>query len=399
MREIMSNTQIEIRPRRNPRAGFSLIELMVAALIFTIVSGAAFSLLAQHQPIFNQQQNLAEVNIALRNAVAQMELDIANAGANYYSSVNIPNYPVGVVITNNVQASGDCRTGTPLQFSTNCFDQMAIITADINTPPTTPSNSTGACATTKNATNSTAYLAPTGSATTGYGSGAAGLTAATAAAAKYHYTSSTNADQLLFVKNDGSLYTTAKLTAATTTGTIAGNYYVLVTFGGTDTTTPGLNTSANDPYGMSTHDNSLLTDSFCSTNLDYVLRIVPITYSVDLSTPTNPTLLRKVAGQTQTIAQQTLATQIIGFKIGASLFNNVSDTDTTTYSFDASTYNNGTSVPYNYTLVRSVMVSLIGRTNPNPGPSYVFRNSFDSGPYEVQGVSVVVNPRNMSMSD
>jgi len=399
MKQIMLNKWLDPEPQRRRDAGFTLVELLIAVAMFTVISGAAFSLLAQHQPIFNQQQNLAEVNIALRNAVAQMELDVANAGANYYSSVNIPNYPVGVVITNNVQASGDCRSGTPLVYSTNCFDQMAIITADINTLPTTPSNSTGACASTKSASTSTAYLAPTGSPTTGYGAGAGGLAAATAAAANYKYNSGTNPDQLLFVKNDGSLYTTAKLAAATATATIGTNYFVKVTFGGTDTTTPGLNTAANDPYGMSTHDNSLLTDSFCSTNVDYVLRIVPITYKVDLTTPSNPTLLRTVAGQTQTISQQTLATQIIGFKIGASLFNNVNDTDTTTYGFDASSYNNGSSVPYNFTLVRSVMVSLIGRTNPNPGPNYVFQNSFDGGNYEIQGVSVVINPRNMSMTD
>ncbi len=399
----MKNSRIHYcaASRRGAReAGFTMVELLVAAAIFMIISAAAFSLMAQHQPIFNQQQNLAEVNIALRNAVAQMELDIANAGANYYSSVNIPNYPVGVVITNNVQVStGDCRTGTPLVYSTNCFDSMAIITADINTPPTTPSNSTGACMSTSSAGNSTAYLAPAATPTTGYGSGAGGLALATAAAANYKYNGGTNPDQLLFVKNDGSLYTTAKLTAATTTATISGNYYVLVTYGGTSTATPGLNTTTNDPYGMSTHANSLLTNAFCSSNVDYVLRIVPITYTVNLTNPSNPTLLRQVAGTSQTTAQQTLATQIIGFKIGASLFNNVNDTDTTTYSFDASSYNNGSSVPYNYTLVRSVMVSLIGRTNPNPDPTYVFRNTFDSGAYEIQGVSVVINPRNMSMND
>jgi hypothetical protein len=109
---------------------------MIAAFIFTVVSGAAFSLLASHLPVFNRQQNLAEVNIALRNAVAQMQLDIANAGANFYPSANVPNYPVGVVLTNHVVApGGDCRTGTPLQYSTNCFDKMSIIIADKNTPP------------------------------------------------------------------------------------------------------------------------------------------------------------------------------------------------------------------------------------------------------------------------
>ena len=370
------------------------------------ISAAGFSLLAQHQPIFNQQQNLAEVNIALRNAVAQMQLDLGNAGANYFPTVNIPNYPVGVVITNNVVPSGgDCRTGTPKVYGANCFDQMSIITADLNTPPTNPTNSAGTCPmSTASGGSATAYLGKANTANS-YGSGAAGLAAATAAAANYKYNGGTNPDQLLFITNDGGFYTTAKLTAATTTATIGGNYYVVVTFGGTSNVagdpTPGMNTTTNDRYNMSTADNGMLKDSFCNT--DWVLRLTPITYKVDTATdPTNPTLLRQVAGLTQTTAQQTLATQVIGLKIGAVLFEGGSS-DSPTYCFDSSQYAKDCltvgSVPsykYNYTVIRSVMVSLVGRTTPNPGPSYVFRNTFDSGPYEIQGVSVVVNPRNMT---
>ena len=137
------------QPGKTNRAGFTLIELLVAMGVFLIVSGAAFSLFAVHQPLFNQQQNLAEVNIALRNSVAQMQLDIANAGANYFAGVNVPNYPVGVVVTNNVVAAGgDCRSGTPLSYGPSCFDSMSIITADAATPPTNPSNGSGGCAVT-----------------------------------------------------------------------------------------------------------------------------------------------------------------------------------------------------------------------------------------------------------
>jgi prepilin-type N-terminal cleavage/methylation domain-containing protein len=379
--------------RRNAReSGFTLVELLIATAIFLIIGAATLQLFAQHQPIFNQQQNLAEVNIALRNAVAQMQLDIANAGANYYTGVNIPNYPVGVVVNNNVVASGgDCRSGTPLQYGTNCFDNISIITADSATAPTNPSNGSGGCAV---ASGTSLYLAPLG--TSGYATSAA----ATTAAASY-----LNGDQILLLKNDGSQYTTVKLTAAGSTATVSGNKFVLLTHTATTSTTvsgttyTGFNTAAsgNDPYNMTTNVNSLLNEQFCTT--DYVLRITPIQYKVDLTDPTNPVLTRTVAGLTQTLSQKTLATQIIGFKIGVSLFNNTTDTDTTTYGFDASSYNNGSSVPYNYTLVRSVMVSLIGRTKPTTDPSYKFRNSFDSGAYEIQGVSVVINPRNMSMTD
>ena len=86
-------------------AGFTLVELLVAMAVFMIVTGAALSLFSQHQPMFNQQQNLAGLNIAMRNATAQMQVDIANGGAGYYNGVNIPNWPVGVVINNNVVTS------------------------------------------------------------------------------------------------------------------------------------------------------------------------------------------------------------------------------------------------------------------------------------------------------
>jgi hypothetical protein len=246
------------------------------------------------------------------------------------------------------------------------------------------------------------YLAPSGSAA-GYASAAA----ATAAAGNYK-----SGDQLLFVTNSGSQYTTIKLSANATTGTGALNVLIKLPVAShttTSATTPGLNTagaSGPDKYDMTTHANSMLGESFCPT--DWVLRLIPIQYAVDISNPTNPTLTRTVAGVAQTLSQKTLATQIIGFKIGASLFNSTTDTDSTTYCFDAKKYDSncpgiadGSSGAwtYNYTLVRSVMVSLIGRTRPVTDPTYVFRNSFDSGPYEIQGVSVVVNPRNMSMSD
>ena len=49
--------------------------------------------------------------------------------------------------------------------------------------------------------------------------------------------------------------------------------------------------------------------------------------------------------------------------------------------------------------IRSVRISLIGRTTPSSYPNYAYRNTFDKGPYEVEPVSVVINPRNLSMKD
>jgi YD repeat-containing protein len=92
--------------------------------------------------------------------------------------------------------------------------------------------------------------------------------------------------------------------------------------------------------------------------------------------------------------------QVIGFKVGAVIINpsnqQAADNDSVTvaYNYDASSYRQ----PWNFTLVRSVRISLIGRTSPSNSDSE-FRNSFDNGRYQVQGVAVVVNPRNSSMND
>jgi len=82
--------------------------------------------------------------------------------------------------------------------------------------------------------------------------------------------------------------------------------------------------------------------------------------------------------------------QIIGFKVMVTLIN---DPAGNVYHWKNSDYLN------NYTFVRSIRISLIGRTVPTTDPTYVFRNTFDTGPYQVQGISLVINPRNMSMGD
>jgi len=53
---------------------------MVSLAVFLVIAGAAFSLFATHAPLFTRQQNISGLNISLRNAVTQMELDAVNAG-------------------------------------------------------------------------------------------------------------------------------------------------------------------------------------------------------------------------------------------------------------------------------------------------------------------------------
>jgi prepilin-type N-terminal cleavage/methylation domain-containing protein len=374
-------------------AGFSMLEMLVAMAMFAVISGSAFGLMAQHQPIFGQQQGMAAVNIAVRNAVAQMQLDIANGGSNYYSGINIPNWPVGIVIVNRIPGA-NCETSTTAYiYGPSCFDTLNIVASDPNTLPTNPGDGTvGGCHTT---TGTTVYLSP--STANPAGSGYPTLAAAATAAANFQYNAGVNPDQLLFVRGDGSLYTTAVLTASATTATVNGRYYVQLAHGATaangtnaSTTNDPLQITVNQDTAAGTYQNTMLAAQFCSGSptTDYVLRLTPIQYNVSTSNASDPQLTRTQNGTTQVLADQ-----IIGFKVGTTLFNGGSSSDSTAYDFNNSDYQN------NYTLVRSVRISLIGRTVPDTSPTYVFRNAFDGGPYQIQGVSVVVNPRNMSMAD
>jgi prepilin-type N-terminal cleavage/methylation domain-containing protein len=387
----MKITGSSARRAGNKNPGFSLIEMLIAMAVFGVISAAAFGLMSQHIPLFSQQQGLAAVNIAVRNATSQMQLDVVNGGSNYYSGINIPNWPVGLSIINNAPGA-DCETSTTTYvYGASCFDSLNVIASDVNTPPANPTNGAGGCILT---TGGTVDLSP---ATAAPGAGYTTLAAATAVAGNYKYTSGVSGDQILFVNSAGSKYTTAVLTATPTAVTVGGKFFAQLTYGataanGTNSTTANdaLQITVSQDTAAGTYQNTMLDDSFCAS--DYVLRLTPIMYSVDTTTdPNNPTLMRQEPGSA-TPGKLKLAEQIIGFKVGAALFNDA----TNNYYF-----HNSSTTDYlnNYTLVRSVRISLIGRTTPVTDPSYKFRNTFDTGPYQIQGVSVVINPRNMSMGD
>jgi hypothetical protein len=214
----------------------------------------------------------------------------------------------------------------------------------------------------------------------------AGYTAAQIASLAGNFKSG---DQLLLVKNDGSQMTTVKLTAG---GSVSsGNILISINATNAD----GTNTATNDPLAITTHSNttdnggfSELGVQFC--NADWVLRLQPTTYSVDLTNPNDPKLAR-----TQNGVEAIVAEQIIGFRVGASLWNDPTDTDTQKYNYQASTFGTG----YDFTLIRSIRASIIGRTVPSNSRGQPIQNSFDGGNYAILGAEIVVNPRNMSMGD
>lgn len=339
----------------NAAAGFSLVELMVAMLIFLVIGGAAVALVKQHVPIFTSQQNQTGLNISMRNAVAQMQIDVVNAGTGYYQGVNIPSWPIGITIVNSSPGTG-CFNAATFTYGPTCFDRLNVIAIDQNTPPSNPSDIGANCV---SSTSSSLFVTPIGTTTLAQLAG------------DFH-----SGDQVLLVKSDGSQMTTTILTSD---GQITGGKVKLAH---NPTGADGTNTPDGDPLALTNDaDNNKLGTQFCNT--DWVLKLAPITYSVDATDPTDPKLTRTQSGVTNVVSEQ-----VIGFKVGASIWNGTTDN---TYSFDASTY------LYDWQRVRAIRVSLIGRTNVDGASN--FRNTFDGGPYKIESVSVVINPRNLSMND
>jgi prepilin-type N-terminal cleavage/methylation domain-containing protein len=356
-----SHRQIGLREQQaqeisgKPSTGFSLVELMVAMAVFLVIGGAAVSLVKKHMPIFTSQQNQTGLNISMRNAVAQMQIDVVNGGTGYYQGVNIPAWPVGITVLNSAAGAG-CYDAANQTYGPGCFDQLNVISVDQKTPPSNPGDIGANCVST---TATSLFITPIGTTTLDQ------------LAADFH-----TGDQILLVKSDGSQMTT---TIMTSDGLVSGGKVKLAH---NPTALDGTNTPTNDPVGLTLDgDNNKLGVQFCTT--DWVLKLAPITYQVDASDPTNPKLVRTQGGQINVIAEQ-----IIGFKVGASIWNGTSDG---TYNFDSSSY------AHDWQRVRSVRISMIGRTAADP--SGTFRNTFDGGPYKIESVSVVVNPRNLSMND
>lgn len=345
--------------------GFSLVEMLVAMLMFTVVAGAAFDLFNRQAPVYSQQISTAGMSVGLNNAISQIQMNLVNAGTGEFVGSGMPNAPLGVVVTNSTSSS--CNTSATYTYTSACFDKLTIITA---APAPVPALNPAAAV---DATSGSLTATP-----------AAGDTAATDA------TYFKSGDEVLLVNNQGSQVNAVVLSAnATAVGSI-----IHMTF------TPP---AANDPMGITTNSFSKIGTSFSTT--DWIVKLNSITYQVDTTTnPADPTLTSTSYTDSAGTPVQ-VADQVIGFKVGAALWNSYAST-TTDYIYDASQYTSTTptssspvSDPYDYLLVRSVRVSLIGRTPPSQAGTNVFRNGFDGGPYQIQGASIIVNPRNMSMND
>jgi len=414
--KILTDKQLPDKKSPNRRtAGFTMIEFLVAMGMFLIIGATTLSMFANNAPLFSQQQNTASLNIGLQNVVSQMQLDLVNAGTGYYPGMLLPSWPTGVTIINQIPSSA-CNVPSTYTYTSTCFDKLNILAINPNTPPAHPTDSTGATGSTN--CSSVSATTPGGSpaqdtALTFYIQPNSGQTPTQTA------TGFKSGDQLLLVQSIAGSGNVNGVTTggATTVGTNGAQINTIVLTGspvvnastvglpfkasgnGAGSTPLGMNSSADDPLDITTSSTATnLGTTFCPA--DWVLKLDPITYQVSTTNSADPTLTRThtVSG---TVNVDNIAEQIIGFKVGAAVWgipDNGITTSTTLYNFYAQNATTASPIGYNnnYSLVRSVRVSLIGRTAPNIADP--FRNTFDGGPYQVLGADVVVNPRNMTMN-
>jgi prepilin-type N-terminal cleavage/methylation domain-containing protein len=401
MRSILNNQSLRRNSPIRRVAGFTLVEFLVAMAMFAVLGGAIFSMFAGNAPLFMQQQNTAGLNIELQNVVSQMQLDLVNAGTGYYPGMLLPSWPEGVTIVNQPYTTAACDVPATFTYTSTCFDKLNILAINPNTLPAHPTDSSGASGLTN--CSITGGVGTQDTPGTFYIQASTGLTLVQTAAGF------SKGDQVILIQSiAGSGNRTGTTGGNPTVGTNGAKINTFVLTGAPvvhastvslpfNQSNNGVNSSADDPLDISTSTTATnLGTSFCPA--DWVMKLDPITYWVDVSNAQDPTLKRNhiVNG---TLDSDVIAEQIIGFKVGAATWQtNGSNTSTTLYNFYSQNQLTANPIGYNsnYSLVRSVRVSLIGRTTPNP--TCTFRNTFDEGPYQVVGADVVVNPRNMTMN-
>ncbi|MGA2961650.1 MAG: prepilin-type N-terminal cleavage/methylation domain-containing protein [Candidatus Korobacteraceae bacterium] len=420
------------RPTARAEAGFTLVELVIAMSIFLIISGAAFSLFNQQQKSSALLQGQTALNVGLRSAVSQLQMDVVGGGSGYFQAANMPSWPVGLTIVNNMNTAGTaCNTGQT--YGVACFDQLTIVAAAPYPANCVP----GSCYPPINITGPTPNVSPCPSGCSctnqGVAYGQAAVVNGTAWTLANTAAEFVQGDQLLFMNSTGKLISAAVLTA----GAASSNGMVKFTFNATNS--DGSNKLSNDPLDITACDGTYgtglgcnntsnsgiyqsFTNQFCPTS--YVVKLAPIIYLVCAGpgsnatwcdqTSNSPDILDPKLVRIQNGNKNVVMEQVIGFRVGAAIWNGSyeqSDLDSasTSYNYLASTYciggnvtgttcPNGISVPWNFSMVRSIRISLIGRTVPTKTDNE-FQNTFDQGHYQVQGIAIVINPRNLSMND
>jgi prepilin-type N-terminal cleavage/methylation domain-containing protein len=373
--------------RRNPVSGFSLIELMVAMSLFLVVAGAAITLVRRHMPMFNTAQNQTAINIALRNAVAQLQMEVVNAGTGFSGATPVAFSPMGATIAK--AANANCKATAT--YVAGCFDSLQLISVDSSVPPLAPSNDAAGTTQVDTTGGTTIYLTipgnPAGATSAYLPSLKAGTELMLIQGGTDVGVSGKPAIAIVVLKVDAI----ASGTAIQLTTTAATQSNVACGSGPNVSGVPAASAATVNPNDILGIYDAGECDRFIGTfkpQWDYVVKLVAgAKYSVDATTdPTNPKLVRTAAG-----VQDIIAEQIIGFTVGAwSSQRIVGGVVSPGYTITPSDYSS------DWASVRSIQVQIVARATPNGDNAVAFTNSYDQGNYQVQGISVVINPRNLN---
>lgn len=376
----MSNSHVSNRfslrlcAGRTSAAGFSLVELMVAMAVFLVVGGAAINLVRSHMPLFNSAQNQTVLNITLRNAVAQMQMEVVNAGTGFGGAGAVAFSPMGATI--GKAANANCKATAT--YVAGCFDSLSLLSVDPAVPPLSPSFDTAATTQVDTTVSTTIFLTnpgnPAGATPVQYAAWAASLKRGT---------------ELMLVQggtdvaNNPTGQPFISIIVLSADAVLNGNSIQLTTAAPNGLPGCAFGPAADPLHIYDVGECGRFTNIF-RPGLDYVVKLsTGTTYSVDASNPANPKLVRTdVNGNVDIIAEQ-----IIGFTLGAWSSQKAGGAGYTTNPND---YNS------DWASVRSIQVQLVARATPNTDNVSAFRNTYDLGSYQVQGVSVVINPRNLN---
>lgn len=406
------------RKKARTTAGFTLVELLMAAAVFLIIASTAFSLFNQHLVLANRQENLSSVNIGIRNAMAQMEMDLAAGGQNVLGGVQTgaPVFGVGVSIQNNVpNATGvpTCQMNPDWSYPipSACYDAMTIYMLK---PCSAAGGTTAPVLVISDPGNSQESLSSS--------SIIWGNDPNTGASLSNDSSCFKNGDEILVVQFPNTGQSTIQC------DNNAFNYCMAVVTLTKDAQVSGGKIelqhnptgAGSDPLGLL--NNGTTTNSFTKANglgigynngafiVDLGTAANTVSYSVQAN-PNNaadPQLVRCTNNTCTAVADQ-----VIGFKIGAALWDSTQSTDLASYYYNAANYCSQSVTPnpdcstspqandpYDFSLVRAIRLSLIARTPPASDQSvYNFKNGFDGGPYLVQQGAIVVDLRNMSNNE
>ena len=336
--------------------------------VFMVVGGAALMLIRKHAVLFSSTQNQTGVNLALRNAVAQMENDVVNAGSGYYPGADSPFWPVGITIAPATTPACN-TTGT---YTPACFDSMTVITANSanSTFQVTPSPSLDPAGTVSLDPTVTEPIYLT------YPDAPSAATL-TARAATFQA-----GGEIMLIKSGNGANPQMRPLALTATGVVVGTTVQLQV--------TGFNPMTPDPMGIydpnATGGGDKMNPQFDQPLTqfgpgDFVINLVSTRYFVNA----NNQLMRQVGNGVPDL----IADRIVGFNVTPFVSGGK---NANTYDANPADYNS------DWTTIRAVNIRIFART-----PSFSdtnntgYKNNYDSGNYQVQGVSVVINPRNLSM--